>query len=196
MSGDHSLASVLYAQVADKPVLGMSGADERRRRLDEDLAVMRGVASRNDGQVLRADNGRVQMVFGNSVHAVISALEMQGIFTRTYNSGPDKLNYRYGIHFGEVSLTADQASGEAAEIASRVQQMARPGAIWVSAAVMDGIKGKLPVVGVPKGFRVLKDLGKTVAVFELIQGLGPIAKVARRWKLSKSAPAWAGVLGR
>ena len=191
MSGDRSLAAVLYAQVSDLSALG-SAPENWRRQIEEDVAVMRGVASRNDGQLLRAENGRIQMVFGNSVHAVTTALELQGIFTRSHNSGPIKLNYSFGAHFGEVALAIDQASGEAVEIAYRVQLMAASRSIWVSGSVMEGIKGRLPVIGMPKGFRVLKDIGKTVAVFELVQGLGPIERVAKRWRLSKVAPAWAG----
>ena len=193
MSGERSLAAVLYAQAAGLDNVAVS--DERRRQLEQDLAVMLSIAGRNDGQVLKAENGRVQMVFGNSVHAVSSALEMQGLFTRSYEAAPDKLNYCFGVHFGEVALGLDRADGEAADIAARVQSMAPAGSIWVSGTVMEAIKGKLPVIGIPKGFRILKDLGKTIAVFELVQGLGPVLKVAKRWKLSKAAPAWAGVLG-
>jgi hypothetical protein len=50
------------------------------------------------------------------------------------------------------------------------------------------------VIALPRGNRRLRELDRTVEVFELIQGLGPIADAAKRWRLSKAAPAWAGSL--
>jgi class 3 adenylate cyclase len=176
MSGEHSPAAVLFAQLDGAP-----------QRLEEDLSVMRSISGRNDGQVLRSEEGRVLMVFGSSLQAVSSALEMQGIFARK--------SYRFGVHFGETTLSSDNATGDAVDLALRIAGAAPTGAIWVSGSVMDGVKGRLPVIGVPKGFRIFKDVGRTVAIFELVQGLGPILKVAKRWKLSKVAPAWTGAFG-
>ncbi len=190
MSGELSLAAVLSTQVMGSSAL--SGSEDRMRELfEQDLAVMRSISFRNEGQVFGIDETQVQMVFDNPFQEVASALELQGLLSRSSREGSEKLTYRFGIHHGEVELAHVGVEGEAAAIASRIQQIARSGGIWASRQVVDAVKGRIPFIAVPVGSRTFKDVGKTIDLYELVQGLGPIKKAGKRWRLSRMAQGWA-----
>lgn len=56
-----------------------------------------------------------------------------------------RLDFRIGINVGDVLVEDDDIHGDAVNIADRLQGLAEPGGIAISAPACDQVRGKLPV---------------------------------------------------
>src|SRR5689334_7188237 len=75
---------------------------------------------------------------------------------------------RVGVHLGEVFLTeGGDMLGHGVNIAARIQQMATPGAVLVSADVKRSVRGDLGARLMPRGSVRLDKMEETLPVFEL-----------------------------
>ncbi len=190
MDAQRSLAAIVFTDVVGYSALM---ARDEARAMDlfaQDLAVMRKICGRNDGQILKTMGDGVLMVFGSAVQAVASALEMQAAFTPTEPEAEKRLVHRIGIHVGDVLLSESDAQGDGVNVAARLHEAAPPGGIWVSSTVYDIVKGRLPVTGVSRGNREFKNIPVPVMVFEISQG-GEPAKVRTKRTSPKPVAAMA-----
>ena len=62
------------------------------------------------------------------------------------NLSPGKrINFRIGIHVGDVMVRAGDLFGDGVNIAARLQTMAQPGGVCVSGVTYDQVRKVLPV---------------------------------------------------
>jgi class 3 adenylate cyclase len=98
--------------------------------------------------------------FGSAVEAVSCAVAVQQeLSNRT--QGED-LKVRIGIHLGDVVDKAGDLFGTAVNVAARLEGIAQPGGIVVSAAVRDAIAGKLATSFADLGLQALKNIEEPV----------------------------------
>src|SRR5215469_12024567 len=105
----------------------LKGLTERRVILDKTIAAHRGRIANTAGDSVLAE-------FGSAVDAVQCAMEPQAALTKANSSLPaDKhINFRIGIHVGDVILRAGDLFGDGVNIAARLQGLAQPGGVCVS----------------------------------------------------------------
>jgi len=95
---------------------------ERRTILDRLIGAHRGRIANTAGDSVLAE-------FGSAVDAVQCAVEAQTALAEA-NTGvtPDKqINFRIGIHIGDVMVRAGDLFGDGVNIAARLQTLASPG---------------------------------------------------------------------
>jgi TolB-like protein/class 3 adenylate cyclase len=134
------------------------------------LGTMRGAAEK----VVRQYRGRIANTAGDSilaeftsaVDAVHCALALQEDMPRNATTATD-LRARIGIHLGDVLERNGDLFGTAVNIAARLQALAEPGGIVVSAAVRDATAGKLPASFADLGVKTLKNIEEPVRVYAL-----------------------------
>ena len=83
------------------------------------------------------------------------------------HSHSSDLQVRIGIHIGDVVDKGGDLFGTAVNVAARLEGIAQPGGIVVSAAVRDAIAGKLPASFTDLGLKTLKNIER--ARFERIR---------------------------
>ena len=105
----------------------LKGLTERRAILDKAIGDHRGRIANTAGDSVLAE-------FGSAVDAVQCAVEAQAALAEANSSlPPDKrINFRIGIHVGDVMVRAGDLFGDGVNIAARLQTLAQPGGVCVS----------------------------------------------------------------
>ena len=103
--------------------------------------------------------------FGSAVEAVSCAMALQEELSSRSQSYD--LQVRIGIHIGDVVDKDGDLFGTAVNIAARLEGIAQPGGIVVSAAVRDAMAGKLPASFTDLGLKTLKNIEEPLRAYAL-----------------------------
>jgi adenylate cyclase len=168
-NGPRHLAAILVADVA-----GSSGMMER----DEvgTLADLRKVMEKIAGPAVRKHHGRLIKTtgdgaiveFGSPVEAVICAFDVQGKLAEwsEREAGEREISLRIGINLGDVICGPDgDLYGDGVNVAVRLQDMAEPGGICISAKVYDELHGRLTLRFENCGEKRLKNITRPLQVY-------------------------------
>jgi TolB-like protein/Tfp pilus assembly protein PilF len=117
----------------------------------------------HSGRIVKLMGDGFLVEFRSVVDAVNCALAWQGGNSETVNGTP--LVFRIGINLGDIVIDDDDTYGEGVNIAARLEPLARPGGICVSAIVHDQVKGKVEVGFEDMGDQHLKNIDEPVRAY-------------------------------
>ena len=188
MSETRKLAAILVSDVAGYSRL--AGADEDRtlarlRTLRSDL--IDPIISVHHGRVVKRTGDGSIIEFRSLVDAVRCAVEVQtAMIERNAGVPPEKrIEFRLGVHLGDVVEESDgDLMGDGVNIAARLEEIAKPGAICLSEDAYRQVKGRLDLKVSDLGLTQLKNIAEPIRVYSLQVGAQADAKVA-----TPSAPA-------
>ena len=85
--------------------------------------------------------------FGSAVDAVRCAMEAQDALAQANSALPQTrhINFRMGIHVGDVMVRAGDLFGDGVNIAARLQTLAKAGGLCVSGVTYDQVRKILPL---------------------------------------------------
>jgi class 3 adenylate cyclase/tetratricopeptide (TPR) repeat protein len=186
LEGERKQVTVLFADIKGSMEL-IQGTDpeDARRILDPTIEAMMGAVHRYEGTVNKVLGDGIMALFGapiahedHAVRACYAALAMQNalreISEKTRRDFGVEVQVRTGLHSGEVvvrtignDLTMDyDAIGQTTHLASRMEQLALPGSIRMTADTLRLAEGFVEVR--PLGPIPVKGLVQPIEVFELI----------------------------
>jgi adenylate cyclase len=176
MSETRKLAAILVSDVVGYSRL--AGADEDRilarlRTLRSDL-IDPTIAVHHGRIVKRTGDGSI-LEFRSVVDAVNCAIEVQrAMVERNAEVAPDKrIEFCIGIHVGDVVEESDgDLMGDGVNIASRLEGVAKPGAICLSEDAYRQVQQRLDLKAADLGATQLKNIAQPVRVYSLEIG-GP-----------------------
>jgi adenylate cyclase len=120
-----------------------AGTLETLRRYRTAIA---GLVERHEGRIVNTWGDSVIAEFASVVEAVQCAIEIQQeIGQKPTPSNGRKMQFRIGINLGDVMVDGSDIFGDGVNIAARLQELAEPGGIVVSAPVYDQVHNKLTV---------------------------------------------------
>jgi adenylate cyclase len=163
MSQTRRLAAILAADVAGYSRL--IGADEggtlRRLRAIREELVDRTIAEHH-GRLVKTTGDGLLIEFSSVVDALRSASEIQtGMAQRNANVPQDeRIEFRMGLNVGDVVVEGGDIFGDGVNVAARLEALAEPGGICVSARVQEDAAGKLDLAFEDMGERQLKNIGR------------------------------------
>lgn len=108
--------------------------------------------------VQRLGDGSMSM-FPSSLAAVQAAVAVQ------QELAPRDVLVRIGVHSGEVVVEPERLTGDAVNVAARIESFAVPGGVLLSDAAHEQIKNRSDVVAVPLGRFRLKNVGRPFELF-------------------------------
>lgn len=152
-----------YSRLMDADeVATLKALTERRTILDKAIAGHRGRIANTAGDSVLAE-------LGSAVDAVQCAVEAQAALAEANSSiQPERrINFRIGIHVGDVMVRAGDLFGDGVNIAARLQALARPGCACVSSAAYDQVRKVLPVTFTDLGAQQVKNIEDPVRVYAL-----------------------------
>jgi class 3 adenylate cyclase len=159
------LRAVFAADVAN--FTGLVSVDETRT-LDA-LWVARRIAMEAletyGGVLFGLPGDGILALFESSIDAVRCALTIQTRLAATPKVSA--LRFRIGIHLGEVLFQDEQPFGESIVIACRLESLAEPGGVLISASVMDAVASRVSATFVEMGVRSLKHSPRRIATFSV-----------------------------
>src|SRR5499427_3075506 len=167
---ERRLAAILAADVAGYSRL--IGADEegtlarlkahRRELIDPKIG-------EHKGRIVKTTGDGLLVEFGSVIDALRCATEIQtGIAERTTLSPSDRqIEFRIGIHQGDVVVEDGDIFGDGVNVAARLEALAEPGGICVSARVQEDAAGKLDLAFEDLGDQALKNIARPVRAYRV-----------------------------
>ena len=121
------------------------------------------------GRVVKLTGDGFLAEFASATDAVSAAIAMQSeITSRVNNVDKDKrVQFRMGINLGDILWDDDDIYGDGVNIAARIEALADPGGILVSAGIHDQVHHRLPVGFEDLGEQQLKNIDVPVRVYRV-----------------------------
>jgi adenylate cyclase len=128
-----------------------------------------GIVARHQGRIFGSAGDSLMADFISPVEAVRAAIEIQNDLAKRPLDLPDgcRMPFRIGINLGDVIADKDGLFGDAVNIAARLQAVADPGGILISASVREHLGAKLPLTFDDLGAYEVKNIATPVRVFRV-----------------------------
>jgi adenylate cyclase len=164
------LAAILFADVVGYSRL--SGQDEvgTWRRLQSVLRdVVRPHVKTHAGRVVKIKGDGILVEFASAVEAVASAVALQQAMARRNATVADaqRIELRVGINVGDIITNDDDVLGDGVNVAARIEPLADPGGICISATVHEHVRAKLAYPFEDRGEHTLKNIADPVRIYAL-----------------------------
>lgn len=175
---ERRLAAVLAADVVGYSRL-MGRDEERTLATLKSLrkALIDPAIARHGGRIVKTTGDGLLVEFASVVQAVECAVEFQREMSAR-NEALEReswIQYRIGIHIGDVIIDDDDIFGDGVNIAARLESISEPGHICISRHVYDQIEGKLPLACRPLGPQELKNIARPVEAYSVDPAVGTVA---------------------
>ena len=178
------LAAILAADIAGYSAL--MGSDEARTVSDlkSHQAIILPMISGHGGRIIDTAGDGILAEFGSVVNAIECAVAIQKTMVERNAIIPAdrQMRFRIGINLGDVIHDEARVYGDGVNIAARLEGIAEPGGICVSAAAYDQVHKKLPLTFADLGEQQLKNISEPVRVYRIEPE--PLAITAARPSLS------------
>ncbi|MCC8975350.1 adenylate/guanylate cyclase domain-containing protein [Bradyrhizobium brasilense] len=140
----------------------LKGLTERRAILDKLIADHKGRIANTAGDSVLAE-------FGSAVDAVKCAVEAQSALAEANADVPSdkQINFRIGVHIGDVMVRAGDLFGDGVNIAARLQTLAAPGAVCLSGVTYDQVRKVLPLTFVDLGAQQVKNIQEPIRAYRV-----------------------------
>jgi class 3 adenylate cyclase len=152
---ERRLAAILAADLAGYSRL--MGLDEvgTARILREHRVVADALAAKHGGRIVKTAGDGILLEFASVVDAVECAVAVQASMAERNDGVPEdrRMLFRIGINLGDILIEGDDILGDGVNIAARLEGIAKPGGICISASVHDQVRGKVAIE--------FTDLGRT-----------------------------------
>jgi adenylate cyclase len=176
MTATRRLAAILAADVAGYSRL--MGADEEGTL--ERLKALRGELldpkiAGHRGRIVKTTGDGLLVEFASVVDALRCAVEVQ-LEVAGRNAGvlPDnRIEFRIGINMGDIVVEDGDIFGDGVNVAARLEALAEPGGICVSARVQEDAAGKLDLAFEDIGEQQLKNIARPVRVYRVVTEARP-----------------------
>jgi len=164
------LVAILAADAAGYSRLMASDEAATVAALDAARAVFRDRIESNQGRVIDMAGDSVLAVFDIATGAVSAALAVQAALDAASSGESDdrRMRFRIGVHLGDVIEKTDgTVYGDGVNIAARLEGLAEPGGIAVSASIRTAVKGKVGAGFNDLGEQTVKNIAEPVRAFRV-----------------------------
>ena len=123
------------------------------------------------GRIFKTTGDGMLIEFASVVDAVRCAVVMQqGMEDRSANlPETERIRFRIGINLGDIMVDEGDVFGDGVNVAARIEALATPGEICVSASVRDQIGEKLPIGFADLGDHGVKNIARPVRVYRVVE---------------------------
>jgi adenylate cyclase len=137
--------------------------------LDEHRSVVRPLIAAHNGTEVKTIGDAFLIEFKSAVEAVLCAVDIQKKMADRNSrvQAERQVQVRVGVHLGDVVHEGGDIYGDAVNIASRIEPLAKPGDICISQQVYDNIRNKTDLGIERMGEVGLKNVELPVAVYKV-----------------------------
>ena len=125
---------------------------------------------RHQGRIVKLMGDGMLAQFSSAVEAVACAAEIQRELAARNRDASRKMEFRIGVHVGDVIVDKDDIYGDGVNIAARLEGIAETGGICISRQAFEQVDGKLALAFRRLGPQTLKNIAKPMDVFAVEAG--------------------------
>jgi len=174
---ERKLAAIFAADIAGYSRLMAHDEVGTLVQLKACRAIIDGLIASHRGRIFNTAGDSVVADFASAVDAVQCAVAVQtAISTENIEQlAAEPMQFRIGVHVGDVIVDGENLLGDGVNIVARLEALAEPGAICISAAARDHIGNKLPLAFDDLGDQQLKNIDQAIRVYR-VQAATPAAQ--------------------
>jgi adenylate cyclase len=154
------------------------GLDEAgtAQALREHRAAADPVITHHGGRIVKTTGDGMLIEFSSVVGAVECSLALQKLAAERNKgiSGDRRLEWRIGVHLGDVLVEGNDILGDGVNIAARLEGIAEPGGICISDDAFRQVRGKVEAELTDMGEHSLKNIARPLRVYRV--GSSPMAE--------------------
>jgi class 3 adenylate cyclase len=165
---ERRLAAILAADVvAYSRLMTIDEEGTHFRLLTCRREVMEPKIREHRGRIVKSTGDGALVEFGSAVDAVRCALDVQRAMIARNAGVPQsrRIELRIGVNLGDVIIMPDDIYGHAVNLAARLESLAAPGGICISADIWRHVRGTIAAEFVDLGERQLKNIADPAHVF-------------------------------
>src|SRR5215813_11210268 len=151
-----------YSRLMEQDEAGTLVALADRRK-----AILEPLLSKYRGRVVRLMGDGTLAEFASAVDAVQCAVDVQKAMrdANTKVTGDCAIVLRIGLNLGDIMVEDGDLYGDGVNVAARLEAMADPGGICLSAAIHQQVERLLPLAFRDLGDQALKNIARPVRVY-------------------------------
>jgi adenylate cyclase len=179
------LAAVMSADVVGySRLMGRSESATLARLKAVRAEVVDPAIAEHRGRIVKTTGDGMLIEFSSAVDAVQCGVAIQSAIdgAAAGAEGEERLQYRIGVHVGDIIIDGDDIFGDGVNIAARIEGLAEPGGVAISDAVIQHVRGRIEATFVDRGSHEVKNIDHPLRVW----GWSPNAAAAA---LSLDEPA-------
>ena len=126
--------------------------------------------AKNRGRIIKTTGDGILVEFHSVADAVLCAAEIQRRMARRNLDVPPSrwVQFRIGVNLGDLIVDEDDIFGDGVNVAARLEMLAEPGGICVSAAVRDQVGDRLDQIAFEDlGEQNVKNIARPIRVFRI-----------------------------
>ena len=168
-TSERRLAAIMFSDIVGYTAMTQSNEALALALLEEHRALLRPIFAARAGAEIKTIGDAFLVEFKSALDAVNCAIDMQQAFAKrnAENTTVKRVEIRVGIHVGDVVQVGGDVYGDTVNIASRIERLAEPGGISVSAQVYDQIRNKIDFPIEIMGEYRLRNVGAPAAVYKV-----------------------------
>jgi adenylate cyclase len=132
-------------------------------------SIIDGVIAEHRGRIFGSAGDSVLAEFPSPVEAVWCASKFQKLLSDrdAHPATRQQMQFRVGINLGDVMIEGENLYGDGVNIAARLEAIAAPGGVCLSAKVYEEVKRKLDIKFADGGQQRLKNIDDPIAVYHV-----------------------------
>jgi TolB-like protein/Flp pilus assembly protein TadD len=153
-----------YTRLMERDEAGTLAAVKSRR-----AEVLQPLVFKHQGRIVKLMGDGVLVEFASALNAVACAVELQeamGVANRGV-SQDRQIALRVGINLGDVIVEGSDLYGDGVNVAARLEALAPPGGVVISAKVQQEVANKLALSFEDLGARSLKNIAEPVRLYRV-----------------------------
>jgi len=171
MSQSRRLAAILAADVAGySRLIGEDEAGTLQAFKTIKVELFDPTIATHNGRLVKTTGDGFLVEFGSVVDALCCATEIQARMAQHNARVPTdrRIEFRIGINVGDVVVEDGDIFGDGVNVAVRLEGLAKPQGICVSARVQEDAAGKLDLSFEDLGWQQLKNIARSVRVYRIL----------------------------
>jgi TolB-like protein/class 3 adenylate cyclase len=173
MTATRRLAAILAADVAGySRLIGEDESSTLTRLKSIRVELIDPTIAAHNGRLVKTTGDGLLVEFGSVVDALRCATGVQASMAErnTDLSNDRRIQFRIGINMGDIVVEDGDIFGDGVNVAARLEALAEPGGICVSARVQEDAAGKLDLAFEDLGEQALKNIVRPVRVYRVAIG--------------------------
>jgi adenylate cyclase len=167
--GQRRLAAIMYTDMVGFTSLGQMNEPLSLELLEDQRRLVRLLLREHNGREVKTMGDSFLVEFPSALDAVRCAYDIQKKLHEFNDSRPEeqRIHLRIGVHVGDVVLSNGDISGDAVNVASRIEGLADRDSVCITRQVYDQIQNKFEPGVTSLGLKSLKNVSAPIELFSV-----------------------------
>jgi len=164
------LAAIMFTDMVGYTALGQRNESLSLALVEEQRKLIRPILTRHNGREVKTIGDAFLVEFLSALDAVRCAYDIQRAVREFNISLPEerRVHLRVGVHLGDVVESGGDISGDAVNVASRIEPLAEDGGVCVTRQVYDHVQNKFELKLASLGVKPLKNVSTPIEVYKMV----------------------------